>query len=51
MKKDNKRYIVYEMDTNKNICMTNSFNHAFDLRCSFNNNDEGLRYSIKIIYV
>ena len=45
-----KRYYVYEMGTNKNICYTDDFNHAFDLRKAFNENDNNNRYSIKVIY-
>ena len=45
----NKKYIVYEMNTNKNICMTDEFKHAFDLRVLFNDNPENKRYSIRVI--
>ena len=46
-----KRYYIYEMFTDKNICYTDDFNHALSLRYSFNDNDKGLRYSIKVVYI
>lgn len=46
-----KRYYVYEMDSDKEICFTNDFNHALSLRNSFNDNNKGLRYSIKVKYM
>ena len=46
-----KRYYVYEMNTNRNIIYTDTFEHALFMRNSFNNNSNGLRYSIRVKYM
>lgn len=44
-----KVYYVYNMTTKKDICMTDEFNHAYQLKKEFDSvcND---RYSIRIVY-
>lgn len=41
------KYIIYEVKTNKNICITDEFKHAFTLLYEFNNNNDGEKFDIK----
>lgn len=40
-------YIIYEIETGKNICKTDDFDHAFILKYQFNNNENNKKYDIK----